>query len=92
MGTVFYKFELSEVQINLHFGQFGLIEIVLTTSRYRDSTELVCFIPQCDDSFPTMEERKATLSFTNKTSLALSMCAFKLHVEFLADEQIVKIE
>ena len=25
-GTFFYKFKLSEVQINLHFGKFGLVK------------------------------------------------------------------
>ena len=27
-GTIFYKFKLPEVQINLHFGKFGLIKKV----------------------------------------------------------------
>ena len=26
VGTIFYKFKLPEVQINLHFGQFGLVK------------------------------------------------------------------
>ena len=25
-GTIFHKFELPEVQINLHFGEFGLVK------------------------------------------------------------------
>ena len=39
VGT-FYKSELLEVQINLHFGYFELVRIVPTTLRYRDLTVL----------------------------------------------------
>ena len=38
VGTFFYKSEIPEVQINLHFGLFELIIIAPPTSIYRDLT------------------------------------------------------
>ena len=37
-GDYFYKSEIPEVQINLHFGYFELVKLVPTTSIYRNLT------------------------------------------------------
>ena len=44
LGLFFYKFKLPEVQINLHFGLFGLVKKSQTPIMDRESNQNVCFI------------------------------------------------
>ena len=44
-GDSFYKSKLPAVQINLHFGEFDLVKIVTTTSRYRDLIVIINAFP-----------------------------------------------
>jgi len=49
VGTIFHKFKLPEVQINLHFGYFGLVK-KSPTPNYGWGKPLKCFFIQIDAS------------------------------------------
>ena len=60
-GTIFYKFKLPEVQINLHFGKFGLVKNRLQR-QVGESNQNVSLIQKDASSFAEFEISELEIS------------------------------